>query len=57
MFRDAVVLTTIRTLPNGQSELYEKHLFSSGELRRWQLASMQHGFPIFNIKKVVVWEG
>lgn len=57
MLRKAVVVTTIRVLPNGQTEQYEKHLYSGRELQRWQLACMQLGLPILGVSEVLVWEG
>lgn len=57
MLRKAVVVTTIRVLPNGQTEQYEKHLYSGREFQRWQFACMQAGLPILGVREVLVWEG
>ena len=56
MFRKAVVVITIRVLPNGQSEQYEKHLYSGREFQRWQFACMQAGLPIPGMGETWVWE-
>lgn len=57
MLKKAVVITTVRRLPSGEFEQYEKHLFSVAELQRWQMALMQIGLPIYSIKEELIWEG
>lgn len=57
MLKKAVAITTVRRLPNGEFEQYEKHLFSVVELQRWQMALMQTGLPVYSIKEELVWEG
>lgn len=56
MLRKAIVVTTIRVLPNGQTEQYEKHLFNVADLQRWQFACMQKGLPILGMYETWVWE-
>ena len=51
------MLRKARVLPNGQTEQYEKHLYSGREFQRWQLACMQAGLPILGVSEVLVWEG
>lgn len=57
MLKKAIVITTVRRLPNGEFEQYEKYLFSVVELQRWQMALMQTGLPVYSIKEELVWEG
>ena len=57
MLKKAIVITTVRRLPSGEFEQYEKHLFSFAELQLWQMAFMQAGLPVYSIKEELVWEG
>lgn len=56
MLKKAVVITTVRRLPNGEFEQYEKHLFSVAELQRWQMALMRVAIPVYSIKEELVWD-
>lgn len=56
MLRKAAVLVTVRELPNGQAERYEKHLFSVVDLQRWQIACMRMGLPVLGMYETWVWE-